>query len=283
MSNLPNSIIRVVPPALRGGYCPESFGELAETLIGGTSAQHDFDRGTTFYNFGNQPVFPTPEPPPIVCDYDLLVDLTPTPENFAPLLTWSAENVNNQNIGVTEISFNGDNFPTMRISWMPSVQHLTCPDATTISFLSITNNPDLLTVSAPLATKINGTNTMILRNPLLQSISFPSLIEVDPWFNGRVFEFKNNASLTTIDLGSFIPKSTGMYPRQNADFSGNALSAVSVNHILARFVANPTWGIGGVPGSYFLDLSGGTNSAPTGQGAIDKATLIARGASIYTN
>lgn len=62
------------------------------------------------------------------------------------------------------------------------------------------------------------------------------------------------------------------------DLSGNALPVADVNEILNR-LTNPDWA------SYplDLDLSGGTNAAPTGQGLLDKATLIGLGCTVTTN
>lgn len=51
------------------------------------------------------------------------------------------------------------------------------------------------------------------------------------------------------------------------DFRGNAMPSSNINGILAACVAQ------GVPGG-ILQLEGGTNGAPTGQGIVDKATLI---------
>jgi hypothetical protein len=75
-----------------------------------------------------------------------------------------------------------------------------------------------------------------------------------------------NTILESIDLSSFVPISKGKFY-----FSGNALTAESVNAILARFVANAEFVLG------TIDLSGGTNAAPTGQGLTDVDTLMARG------
>lgn len=59
--------------------------------------------------------------------------------------------------------------------------------------------------------------------------------------------------------------------------SGNALA--SVNEILSSLVADPV----ALAADGTLDLSGGTNAAPTGQGITDKATLIAAGWTVTTN
>lgn len=78
--------------------------------------------------------------------------------------------------------------------------------------------------------------------------------------------------LTTIDLSSWLPASGAGHT-----FSGNALTAASVNALLARGVANASF----VSGTFAI--AGGTNAAPTGQGLVDKATLIARGVNVLTN
>jgi len=60
------------------------------------------------------------------------------------------------------------------------------------------------------------------------------------------------------------------------DFSNNALSVGTVNNILARCVAL------GLTTATII-LSSGSNAAPAGQGATDKATLIAAGCTVTTN
>lgn len=58
----------------------------------------------------------------------------------------------------------------------------------------------------------------------------------------------------------------------------NQLPSSAVNDILAAFVAaNRT------TGTRILNLGGAGNSAPTGQGLVDKATLISRGWTVTTN
>lgn len=64
--------------------------------------------------------------------------------------------------------------------------------------------------------------------------------------------------------------------------SGQKLNAASVNGILALLVS-----LDGTNGTTqwksTLTINGGTNAAPSGQGITDKATLIARGATVTTN
>jgi hypothetical protein len=107
--------------------------------------------------------------------------------------------------------------------------------------------------------------------PQLQSVSLPLVVTApgSPGAGFSAFIFSTNPLLTTINLSSWVPVNNVQYV-----FSGNALSASTVNSLLARCVANA----GFVSG--LIDVSGGTSSAPTGQGAADKITLNARQAGL---
>ena len=83
---------------------------------------------------------------------------------------------------------------------------------------------------------------------------------------------QSNTHLTTVSFPNYVPTNG------HADiYTINAFSAATVNAILARYIANA----GFVSGS--IDISGGTNAAPTGQGITDKATLVTRGVTVTTN
>lgn len=289
MSTLPNKAIRLIPPTLRGGYCPDSWTEFGRTIISGTSAQVQYG---PFYNIGNTAPYPPPTPPPVPCDYDLLIDVEPANTDFSNKIGWISVNSLETTNGVTEIVLgaSGTIDTSYAFGFNTGVTRVSIPNATTLvpgplgSSLSFQQMVSLLEIDAPIVT-----STALLRirdNPVLTTISFPSLTGGYnyPWPGGSqlvtLFTIINNSALTTIDLGTFVPNSFGPYKEHQANFSGNALTAASVNHILARFAANPSWG-------FFygatLNLSGGTNAAPTGQGIIDKADLIARGANVTTN
>lgn len=114
-------------------------------------------------------------------------------------------------------------------------------------------------------------------NSLLQ-ISAPNVIScADLTFAGGPTALNNITTLFTV----------GTLKNFGGDFIANGLnlSAASVNHILAVFASldgtNGTtlWARAGKT----INLSGGTNAAPTGQGIIDKATLVGRGATVTTN
>jgi hypothetical protein len=135
-----------------------------------------------------------------------------------------------------------------------------CP---TISFQ---NNLALTELDLPLLTTVSAFIT-ISGNTLMTSVSMPLLTNI---VNNLAMH--NNTSLADVDLSSCIPANG-----KNMVFSGGALTVTSVNHILARCVANAAYISGTV------DTSGGTSAAPAGQGILDKATLIARGCTVNTN
>lgn len=114
---------------------------------------------------------------------------------------------------------------------------------------------------------IVGNALTVESNPSLTNVSFASLttVQLDT-------SIKNNAALVTLSFPNWIPINFS-----NGDFSGNALNQASVDGVLARYVANPSYNTG------TIDLSGGTNSAPSPAGDADKATLIGRGATVITN
>jgi len=128
------------------------------------------------------------------------------------------------------------------------------------------HNVSLASLSLPMLARV-GYNFYCYSNAALTSLSVPRLASV-----GRSFYCDLNPSLTDVDLSSYLPTNN-----IDHDFSGSALTAASVNHILARCVANPVYVAGTVC------LNGGTNAAPTGQGIMDRITLRRRGVVVTTN
>lgn len=100
----------------------------------------------------------------------------------------------------------------------------------------------------------------------LPSLSLPALT------NCNVFDLSANSSMTNFSAPLWLPTNPA-----NINFTNCALNAASVNHILARCVANAALVTGTV------NLGGGTSAAPTGQGVTDKNTLISRGVTVFTN
>jgi hypothetical protein len=137
---------------------------------------------------------------------------------------------------------------------------------TSINFSSLKNVADSISFV--------GTSLEIRQCADLTTVNIPELVSF-----GSGIEIKYNPNLTSLTLGTIgILKSI----QQNITFEGNALDEASVNGILALLVS-----LDGTNGTTSfqsdVQLTGGTNAAPTGQGLIDKQTLIDRGCNVYTN
>ena len=184
-----------------------------------------------------------------------------------------------------------------------------CPALTSLSFpmledLGGSYTPatmaSLTTLSTPALAYVGGSlNISIMA--ALTSVSMPSLLNVvGSWTVATM------ASLTTISLpamvsyGSTIAATTGLgnlttvtlgtpgtlkrISGATINISGQKLDQASVNGILALLVSldgtggTTLWGAGKT-----VNLSGGTSAAPSGQGIINKATLVARTATVTTN
>lgn len=183
-------------------------------------------------------------------------------------------------------------------------------DRTNLPYLYLGENPNLISIQLPILEHITVGDLDFGDSLLLESFSAPYLTSVIGNFSGN-----NLPSLVTLDVPSLITVDTDLLilvsgivsatfnalvtvggamkwinttivnfaapnwlPTNGTviDFSGCALSATSVNHILARCVAAAVT-------TCTINLSGGTSSAPTGQGIIDKADLITAGNTVTTN
>jgi hypothetical protein len=133
--------------------------------------------------------------------------------------------------------------------------------------------PDLQELSFPVLEEVVADAGLFIRcNDNLQRILFPKLRILSPDAMTAVFQITWCPALTTITFPELVT-----WGGQAYDFRNNALSAETVNQILARMVADATFEWRQV------DFTGGTNAAPTGQGLTDKATLQARHCTIQTN
>lgn len=97
-------------------------------------------------------------------------------------------------------------------------------------------------------------------------------------YNGTFMDFYINKGITS--LSSLFIQTIHDVMQQNGymelDLSGNAMSVASVNAVLAGLVDL-------VGNGSYIDVSGGTNGAPTGQGITDKNALIANTWNVTTN
>lgn len=148
-------------------------------------------------------------------------------------------------IGITSIVFK-------QVSLVQNINIVYSDDILSIGFPNLTTDDAIITIA-------NCAN--------LSSITLPNLVTC---ISG--ISFRDLASLSTLALPSWVPTNGSEYK-----FHNNALDAASVNGLLARMVAEPTFVSGTVK------LEGGTNAAPSGQGATDATTLLGRGVTLTTN
>lgn len=134
--------------------------------------------------------------------------------------------------------------------------------------VDLTNNGNLTTISFPSLAIINGGgNFDCASSILLTSASIPSLVTV---FGGNI-QMNDCPSLKTVAFA------TGMWANNYAiDISNCALPQAQVDAILHAARINGMTG-----GNLFL--TGGTTSAPSAAGLIDKTALLASGVNVTTN
>jgi hypothetical protein len=130
------------------------------------------------------------------------------------------------------------------------------------------NMPNVTSLTINDTSSFNGYDIELMTD--LESVYFPNLINVDS--SNAFFYIVDCPNLTTLSMPKYLPADGTTHALYN-----NNLDETSVNSFLARCVANVAY----VNGS--IDLSGGTNAAPTGQGIADVSTLIGRGVSVSTN
>ena len=129
---------------------------------------------------------------------------------------------------------------------------------------SIYQNPVLTLISLPVITTL--ADIRIHKNPIITSISFPMLVNVK-----YELGIQDNLSLTFIGL-PVLNSCTGI------NFYGNKLPSSQINALLNKFlIVTPATG-------KYIELSNQVPTAPpTGQGIIDKQTLINAGNNVYTD
>lgn len=130
----------------------------------------------------------------------------------------------------------------------------------------------------------------VIGNAGLTSLSLGSLASVGFSFSGTgctALPALNLGSLVTIGFDLLLDSCTALssFSAPNwlpsdgrmITFFDDALNVASVDHVLARCVANPAFVSGTV------NLSGGTNATPSAAGQVDSATLTTRGVFVVTN
>lgn len=193
---------------------------------------------------------------------------------------------------------------------LPSLTSVYAPLLTTVGTIEFIDCDSLVTLQLPLLQTAGS--CFIYGNAFLATLELPELVSCD------TLNFSGNVSLTSLNLDLFASAETAtfngcqvletlslpsfecqIYPTIFFDASACdtlnqmdiaypladgmefyatvcVLNAATVNSILAQGVAGVM--VGGI-----IDLSGGFNAAPTGQGIIDKADLITAGVAVTTN
>ena len=155
--------------------------------------------------------------------------------------------------------------------------HLDCP-LTTLNAPAITNC--FIEISSSLLTTLDFPNLIsssligLQNNNLLTNVSLPNLTNVEAYFN-----IVSNPQLSSISIPSIISINTN-YSNFGRYFNAtnNALPESQINYLLNKLTSvNPNAG-------KTIDLSNqNPAAAPTGQGIIDKQTLINNGFIVITD
>ena len=168
-------------------------------------------------------------------------------------------------IGTTQLSIS--NLTTGSLDVTNSlVTSLTLPNFAS-GTLKLTNWPQLTSISIP---NFTSGNLNIQNNSQLTSLTFPSLTTFGP--NTII---RSNVALTSLSFPALTHIDNSVVAFPNLQLQSNALTSSNVNSILNKLLT-----VGTV---YGVNLTQVPAAPPTGQGIIDKQTLIAQGKNIITN
>lgn len=172
-----------------------------------------------------------------------------------------------------------DNCDVLSVISMPALVEVNdqisvtnCPLLATITLPALQTTPILTLETLPSLTSLDLGAFETASTISVSGCDVLTTLGISVFTIAGIMAITGNPSLTDIVLLSWVPSNGGDY-----NFSDNALSADTVNLALAQGVANAGFVTG------VLNLSGGTNAAPTGQGIADAATLSGRGVTVTTN
>ena len=151
------------------------------------------------------------------------------------------------------------------ISNAPLLATIAFPALTTVPLITLDTLPALTALDLGGALTISGTLTITACDIL-------SSIDLGTFISAGIIVIQSNPALTSLTLTAWVPPNGS-----DNSFSDNALDVTTVNHILSRAVANAGFVTG------IINLTGGTNAAPAGQGATDVTTLQGRGVTVTHN
>jgi hypothetical protein len=161
------------------------------------------------------------------------------------------------------------------------LESASAPLATDIYFR--TANEGAISELSPFASADFPSVTYVYRMKIRNcSITTLDLSTVITYNVGEDIDIDNNPYLTSAIIGVIgTLKSIGS---DSVRLENNALTETCVNDVLALLVSlDGTNGTTEFGSGKYLYLEGGTNSAPTGQGILDVATLTSRGCTVTTN
>jgi len=159
------------------------------------------------------------------------------------------------------------------------VSFATCPNNEAVSWNSLTSLDGTLdhsgcpaqteVILSALSTTAASSTLNLYDCATMDTLDLSALVTIGA---SAVVDAYDNPLLVTPALGNFTAGNNA-----TINFSGCALDEATVDHILARCVVNAGF-VSGI-----VDLSGGTNAAPSVAGAADASTLTGRGVTVTTN
>lgn len=205
----------------------------------------------SFNGYGSQALTSVSAPVLETVDIDIDFDGCPVLPDFSlPALTTVDGSINLYSCDLLE----SVSFPNLT-SVGSGLSFYDCPIIADVDLSSLVSTPD-----------ISGSSCVSF-----VTLNLPALVSCDS------FVFYDCTALANVSFPNLVLNDGAFLYFNDLGGGGCSLSAASVNHILARGVASPAFVSG------LVDLSGGTSAAPTGQGILDKATLIGRGVTVNTN
>jgi len=151
------------------------------------------------------------------------------------------------------------------ISNAPLLATVAFPALETVPIFTLDTLPALATLTLSALITVSGTFT-ITACAILTTVNLSTMVTAGG------LSIHDNPALTTLSLLAWVPPNGSIN-----NFEANALNASTVNLILEQGVANA----GFVSGT--INLFGGTNAAPSGQGVADVITLQGRGVTVTHN
>jgi len=196
------------------------------------------------------------------------------------------------NTNLVAINFSGltEVFENIYIKNNNSLGSLSFPSLTSVfgiyESFEIVTNPALTSISFPVLSNLES-RTDIYGNDALTTLSFPALVSVNNLkVRGTPLTSINFPALTTIKDQVGINDNTkltsiglpALLNSNSLDLAGNAFSSSQINTILNKMLS-----IAPATGKYIYLNTQIPSAPPTGQGIIDKQTLIDTGNVVYTD